>query len=127
MVSTSSDQFSSSQSSVTVTQAEDELNLLVVEHEHQPEQELDLDFLFTRDIEFRQETIYFIVVDRFYDGYPNNSEGPNLELYDQNQEEWGKYWGDDLQGIIEKLDYLKHLGVTAVWLTPLFEQVGNLQ
>lgn len=127
MVSTSSDQFSSSQSSVSTTQAEDELNLLVVEHEHQPEQELDLDFLFTRDIEFRQETIYFIVVDRFYDGDPNNSEGPNPELYDQNQEEWGKYWGDDLQGIIEKLDYLKNLGVTAVWLTPLFEQVENLQ
>ncbi|AFZ36104.1 Cyclomaltodextrin glucanotransferase [Stanieria cyanosphaera PCC 7437] len=126
MVSTSSDQFSSSQSSVTSTQAEDELNLLVDEHEHKPEQELDLDFLFTRDIEFRQETIYFIVVDRFHDGDPNNSEGPNPELYDPNQEEWGKYWGGDLQGVIDKLDYLKNLGVTAIWLTPLFEQVESL-
>ena len=88
--------------------------------------DIDLDFIFTRDIEFRQETLYFVVVDRFHDGDPNNNEGPNPELYDPNQEEWGKYWGGDLQGIIDKLDYLKNLGVTAVWLTPLFEQVEGL-
>jgi cyclomaltodextrin glucanotransferase len=34
------------------------------------ETEIDLEFLYTRDIEFRQETIYFIVVDRFHDGDP---------------------------------------------------------
>ncbi|MGB3404693.1 MAG: alpha-amylase family glycosyl hydrolase [Microcoleaceae cyanobacterium] len=88
--------------------------------------DLDLDFIFTRDIEFRQETLYFIVVDRFHDGDRNNNEGPNPELYDNSQEDWGKYWGGDLQGIIDKLDYLKNLGVTAVWLTPLFEQVEGL-
>ncbi|HEY9619081.1 MAG TPA: alpha-amylase family glycosyl hydrolase [Crinalium sp.] len=88
--------------------------------------DIDLEFLYTRDVEFRQETIYFIVVDRFYDGDPENSEGPNPELYDENREDWGKYWGGDLQGIIDKLDYLKNMGVTAVWLTPLFEQVEEL-
>lgn len=88
--------------------------------------DIDLEFLYTRDIEFRQETIYFIVVDRFHDGDPDNSEGPNPELYDPSQQEWGKYWGGDLQGVIEKLDYLKNLGVTAIWLTPLFEQVEQL-
>jgi cyclomaltodextrin glucanotransferase len=88
--------------------------------------DIDLEFLYTRDIEFRQETIYFIVVDRFYDGDPNNSVGINSELYDPNREEWGKYWGGDLQGIIDKLDYLKNMGVTAIWLTPLFEQVEEL-
>jgi cyclomaltodextrin glucanotransferase len=91
-----------------------------------PETEIDLEFLYTRDIEFRQETIYFIVVDRFFDGDPKNSEGPNPELYDPEQQDWGKYWGGDLQGIIDKLDYLKNLGVTALWLTPLFEQVEAL-
>ena len=45
--------------------------------EVKPESELDLEFLYTRDIEFRQETIYFLVVDRFYDGDPTNNEGPN--------------------------------------------------
>jgi cyclomaltodextrin glucanotransferase len=124
MVSTSSNQFTSSQSLVTATQAEEELKTLV--NKSTPEQELDLDFLYTRDIEFRQETIYFIVVDRFHDGDPNNSEGPNPEIYDPTQQEWGKYWGGDLQGIIDKLDYLKNLGVTAIWLTPLFEQVEGL-
>ncbi len=94
--------------------------------EVKPESELDLEFLYTRDIEFRQETIYFLVVDRFYDGDPTNNEGPNPELYDPEGKDWGKYWGGDLQGVIDKLDYLKDLGVTAVWLTPLFEQVEAL-
>ncbi len=94
--------------------------------EVQPESELDLEFLYTRDIEFRQETIYFIVVDRFHDGDPANNEGPNPELYDPEGKDWGKYWGGDLQGVIDKLDYLKDMGVTAVWLTPLFEQVEAL-
>lgn len=88
--------------------------------------EIDLEFLYTRDIEFRQETIYFIVVDRFFDGDPSNSEGPNPELYDPTGQDWGKYWGGDLQGIIDKLDYLQNLGVTAIWLTPLFEQIEDL-
>ncbi|MEG3988122.1 alpha-amylase family glycosyl hydrolase [Microcoleus sp. S28C3] len=94
--------------------------------EVKPESELDLEFLYTRDIEFRQETIYFLVVDRFYDGDPTNNEGPNPELYDPEGKDWGKYWGGDLQGVIDKLDYLKDMGVTAVWLTPLFEQVEAL-
>ncbi len=83
----------------------------------------DFEFLFTRSIEFRQETIYFIIVDRFFDGDPTNNEGPNPKLYDPNQEKWGLYWGGDLQGIIDKLDYLKKMGVTAIWMTPLFEQI----
>lgn len=90
------------------------------------ETEIDLEFLYTRDIEFRQETLYFIVVDRFYDGDRSNSEGENAELYDPTRQDWGKYWGGDLQGVIDKLDYLKSMGVTAIWLTPLFEQVEDL-
>lgn len=107
-----------------VTEPEAKIESLVAEVK--PETELDLEFLYTRDIEFRQETIYFIVVDRFYDGDPANNEGPNPELYDPEGKDWGKYWGGDLQGVIDKLDYLKDMGVTAVWLTPLFEQVEAL-
>ncbi len=106
------------------TQPEEKIESLV--EEVKPETELDLEFLYTRDIEFRQETIYFIVVDRFHDGDSANNEGPNPELYDPEGKNWGKYWGGDLQGVIEKLDYLKDMGVTAVWLTPLFEQVEAL-
>ncbi|MGQ4650355.1 alpha-amylase family glycosyl hydrolase [Lyngbya aestuarii] len=117
-------QSSSSQYQVTDSQAEAEVKTLV--EEIQPESDIDLDFLYTRDIEFRQETLYFIVVDRFHDGDPENNQGPNPELYDPDRQDWGKYWGGDLQGVIDKLDYLKNLGVTAVWLTPLFEQVEAL-
>jgi cyclomaltodextrin glucanotransferase len=106
------------------TKAEEKIDSLVAEVK--PSSEIDLEFLYTRDIEFRQETIYFIVVDRFYDGDPENNEGPNPELYDPEGKDWGKYWGGDLQGIIDKLDYLKDMGITALWLTPLFEQVEAL-
>ncbi len=87
----------------------------------------DFEFLFTRAIEFRQETIYFIIVDRFHDGDPNNNLIHNTELFDPSRQKWGKYWGGDLQGIIDKLDYLKNMGITAIWLSPLFEQVEGLQ
>ncbi|MGF1479913.1 MAG: alpha-amylase family glycosyl hydrolase [Cyanophyceae cyanobacterium] len=116
----------SSRSQYEVPQPEADAKVETLVTEPPPESDVDLDFLYTRDIEFRQETIYFVVVDRFYDGDPNNSEGPNPELYDPEQQDWGKYWGGDLQGIIDKLDYLKNLGVTALWLTPLFEQVEAL-
>ncbi len=122
MVTTPPSQSSSSQHELSHTEVE--VNSLA----KAPQQEIDIDleFLYTRDIEFRQETIYFIVVDRFCDGDPENSEGPNPELYDPTGQDWGKYWGGDLQGIIDKLDYLKNLGVTAIWLTPLFEQIEAL-
>lgn len=107
------------------TKAETQIEIITSPEEPQRE-EIDIEFLFTRDIEFRQETIYFIVVDRFCDGDPENNYGPNPELYDPDQEDWGKYWGGDLQGVIDKLDYLQGMGVTAIWLTPLFEQVEAL-
>ena len=91
------------------------------------EQDAGFEFLFTRAIEFRQETIYFIIVDRFNDGDPSNNEGPNPQLYDSTRQQWGKYWGGDILGIIDKLDYLKAMGVTAIWISPLFEQVEDLQ
>lgn len=87
----------------------------------------EFEFLFTRSIEFRQETIYFIIVDRFHDGDSQNNLGANPHLFDATKQQWGKYWGGDLQGIIDKLDYLKGLGVTALWLSPLFEQVEEMQ
>lgn len=124
MVTTPPSQGSSDQYQVSEANLEAEVKTLV--SETSAETDLDLEFLYTRDIEFRQETLYFLVVDRFHDGDADNSEGPNPELYDPEGKDWGKYWGGDLQGVIDKLDYLKNLGVTAVWLTPLFEQVEAL-
>lgn len=124
MVTTPPSQGSSDQYELSDAKQAEKVKTLV--QEASSETDLDLEFLYTRDIEFRQETLYFLVVDRFHDGNPENSEGPNPELYDSEGKDWGKYWGGDLQGVIDKLDYLKNLGVTAVWLTPLFEQVEAL-
>src|SRR5271169_1628510 len=74
------------------------------------------------DVECRGETIYFAVVDRFNNGNPKNPV-KSSKLDDPTHQDWHKYWGGDLQGIVDKIDYLQRLGVTALWLTPLFEQV----
>ena len=74
------------------------------------------------DVECRGETIYFAVVDRFNSGKAD-SLGKETNLDDPTHKDWNKYWGGDLQGVLDKVDYLHDLGVTAIWLTPLFEQV----
>ena len=89
---------------------------------------------FNEPVDFRSEVIYFIIVDRFCDGHSNDgsqAEGSEQEdskgLYDRSHQDWGKYWGGNLQGVINKIPYLKSLGVTSLWLSPLFEQVSDLQ
>jgi cyclomaltodextrin glucanotransferase len=77
--------------------------------------------LYLSDEKFRGETVYFAVTDRFNVGKKHVYKG--TELDDPTHQDWNKYWGGDLQGIINKVDYLHRLGVTALWLTPLFEQV----
>jgi cyclomaltodextrin glucanotransferase len=87
-----------------------------------------------QEIDFRQEIIYFLIVDRFCDGSSEEEEragvwdrGQRQGLYDKTWTDWGRYWGGNLQGIIDNVDYLKGLGTTAVWLSPLFEQVDDMQ
>ncbi|MES2996385.1 MAG: alpha-amylase family glycosyl hydrolase [Verrucomicrobiota bacterium] len=77
------------------------------------------------DIDFRSRTIYFLVTDRFASGSPGKLREDD-ELFDASQQDWRKYWGGDLQGIIDKLPYLESLGISAIWTTPLFEQVQAL-
>ena len=89
--------------------------------------------LFDSPVDFRSEVIYFLIVDRFSDGCDALGDQEGSEQVDKKgpldgtRQEWGKYWGGNLQGIINKIDYLKKLGVTALWLSPLFEQVSDLQ
>ncbi|HEX4169536.1 MAG TPA: alpha-amylase family glycosyl hydrolase [Bryobacteraceae bacterium] len=84
--------------------------------------------------DYRSRTIYFLMTDRFhphqpYAPYvdPQYPDATNpLNCFTQScttDPEFRKYWGGDLQGVIEKLDYLRDLGVSAVWLTPLMENV----
>ncbi|BDC51733.1 alpha-amylase [Bryobacterales bacterium F-183] len=76
------------------------------------------------DAEFRDRTIYFVVLDRFHSGIDSNN-GRNQELNDPTRQDWHKYWGGDLQGLYDKLDYLRGLGINAIWVTPLFEQIES--
>ena len=66
--------------------------------------------------DFRDETIYFVMTTRFYDGDPSN----NWQCWDNAVSNYGDpAWRGDFKGLIEKLDYIKALGFTAVWITPV--------
>ena len=84
-------------------------------------------------VDFRKETIYFLITSRFFDGDSSNN-APN---------EWCSYfpgnpnnanfsgpkdvtWRGDFRGLIQKLDYIKDLGFTAIWITPIVQNRGPL-
>jgi neopullulanase len=65
-----------------------------------------------------EDVIYLIMPDRFANGDPNNDE-PEGDLGSHDRAKARAYHGGDLRGIREHLDYLKSLGVTTLWLTPV--------
>jgi len=69
--------------------------------------------------DFRKQTIYQIVTDRFFDGDHANNDPPESEgMFDAGHTNWQCYWGGDLSGIVKKLTYLRDLGVSALWISP---------
>lgn len=64
--------------------------------------------------------IYLIMPDRFANGDPSNDAHPELADKPNRKDPWARH-GGDLQGIIDHLDYLEDLGVTALWNTPVVE------
>ena len=69
--------------------------------------------------DWRDEILYFIVTDRFSDGDSSNNGDPAF----LDRDDHFKYHGGDLRGILDHADYLRELGVTAVWITPVVENV----
>ena len=67
--------------------------------------------------DWRDEVIYQLLVDRFGNG--NKSNDVNVR-----EGELGRFQGGDWQGVIDHLDYLETLGVTALWISPV---VRNLE
>ncbi len=71
----------------------------------------------------KSAVFYQIMPDRFANGDPGNDP--------ENISPWGdtptreSFFGGDLQGIIDHLDYLEDLGITAIYLTPIFEAPTN--
>ena len=72
--------------------------------------------------DFRDETIYFAMTTRFYDGDPNN----NVYCWDGVKNINDPEWRGDFRGLINKLDYIKALGFTTVWITPIVENGSGL-
>jgi alpha-amylase len=72
--------------------------------------------------EWREEFIYFLLVDRFHD----SAKRKPLDFRSRhsgygNKEQLQRNFGGTIKGIIENLDYIKNLGCTAIWLSPVFE------
>ena len=80
---------------------------------------------FTSDrTDFRDESIYFMITTRFYDGDPKN----NVLCWDNQAaqiETKDPCWRGDFQGVIDKLDYIKALGFTAIWITPVVQNASG--
>jgi glycosidase len=67
-----------------------------------------------------EDVVYLIFADRFCDGNAaNNTLGDSLDQFTSDDLDGRK--GGDIEGIISKLDYLKELGITAIWITPILE------
>jgi glycosidase len=64
--------------------------------------------------------IYLIMPDRFANGNPANDAHPELNEKPNRKDPWGRH-GGDLQGVIDRLDYIEDLGVTTIWNTPVVE------
>jgi len=65
--------------------------------------------------------IYLIMPDRFANGDPKNDLFVDMEQKEIDRSKMYFRHGGDLQGIIDHLDYLQELGVTALWLNPAME------
>ncbi len=64
------------------------------------------------------DAMYLIMPDRFANGDPKNDSHPDMHEKANRGEQGGRH-GGDLQGVIDHLDYLQDLGITALWSTPL--------
>lgn len=68
-----------------------------------------------------KDLIYLLMPDRFSNGDPENDVIKGMKETQLNRDSMYYRHGGDIQGVINKLDYLKDLGVTAIWMTPEIE------
>ena len=65
--------------------------------------------------DWRDQVIYMLFIDRFDDGDPSNNDQGYGEYAPEKPTHFS---GGDLQGVIDRVGYMKDLGVTAVWISP---------
>src|SRR5437868_7591932 len=68
-----------------------------------------------------KDLIYLIMPDRFSNGDPSNDRVPGMRDQSLNRDTVFNRHGGDLKGVENHLDYLRSLGVTAIWLNPVIE------
>jgi neopullulanase len=68
-----------------------------------------------------KDLIYLIMPDRFSNGDTKNDSIAGMREQGINRAKMFSRHGGDIQGVMNHLDYLKDLGVTAIWLTPAIE------
>jgi glycosidase len=67
------------------------------------------------------DVIYLIMTDRFSDGDTSNDSPPGAPPEAHDRRNPRAYHGGDFRGVINHLQYFKDLGVTALWLTPWYD------
>ncbi len=80
----------------------------------------DLPHYLERDVQ--DEVFYFVMPDRFHNGNTDNDLGSKTQPISAgglDKTNKGMYHGGDIQGLKDKLPYLKELGISAIWLTPI--------
>ncbi|MGW4704454.1 carbohydrate binding domain-containing protein [Streptomyces sp. NPDC004285] len=67
----------------------------------------------------RKDPIYFVLTARFNDGDPSNDRGGSQHVKSGNAANDDPMFRGDFKGLIQKLDYVKGLGFSAIWVTPV--------
>ncbi len=70
--------------------------------------------------DWRRQVVYLAMVDRFYNGDPTNDRLVQPDCFEVGGDR--SYHGGDIAGLRARLDYLRDLGATAIWTTPLYAQ-----
>ena len=78
--------------------------------------------------DFREETIYFLLTARFYEGDPSISFfcRDRIKFNPVTGQPEDPHWRGDFKGLIQRLDYIRDLGFTAIWITPPVENRSGL-
>ncbi|HCD09486.1 MAG TPA: glycosidase, partial [Thermoanaerobacter sp.] len=72
------------------------------------------------------DVIYQVMIDRFYNGDKSNDD-PEVSkgMFDPTYTNWRMYWGGDLKALTEKIPYIKGMGVTAIWISPVVDNINK--
>jgi glycosidase len=77
--------------------------------------------VFPSPSDWRDQFIYFLLIDRFNNGDKKiPAYDPAVAVNDRADSDGEQWQGGTLNGIKNRLDYIKNLGCTAIWLSPVF-------